>query len=223
MKHWITDHLGFRKLLSVRRNFSNPIHTMSKMEFDQKAIAVIKELEPSVDITEAVNNNELDGSFKDEANFESFTEKNIKSIQFTVSQDKRDMLVTKLQQRLGNGFVVYFSEQNFGHEPDEITVLESLDRYDALRFEGCNGVNYDVYTEDIITYLQELEQTNPFVLTGVGFDFVQGNFISPPSNVEELANSMYEFCPDIVEQGTETVEGLFEELKNSNTFYFWWD
>ena len=192
-------------------------------QFNQRVIDAVKQLDSNIKITEATGNADRGGAFKEEGNYQSFTDKNVNGIQFSVSQDNRERFVTKLQNLLNDDFIVYFSEQHFGHQPDEITVLESSDKYDALRFEGCNGVNYGVHPEDIICYLEELEKTNPFILTGVGFDFVQGNFLSPPSNVEGLAQSMYEFCPDIVDQGTEDIEGLIEELKNSNSFYFWWD
>jgi hypothetical protein len=33
---------------------------------------------------------------------------------------------------------------------------------------------------------------------------------------------MYEFCPDIVEQGVGDLPKLEEELKKGK-FYFWWD
>lgn len=196
---------------------------MSKKEFDQKAIEAIKQLEPGIKIREAVSQFEDDGSFKEEINYQRFKDKGIRGIEFSIRQDKREYFVTKLQSVLRNNFVVYFSEQHFGYEPVEITVLESSDRYDALRFEGCNGVNHGIHTEDIIAHLEELEKTNPFVLTGAGFDFIQGNFISPPSDTEELAHRMYEFCLDIVDQGTEDVEGLIEALNNSNSFFYWWD
>lgn len=196
---------------------------MSKKEFDQKAIEAIKQLGPGIEIREAVSQFEDDGSFREEVNYQRFKDKGISGIEFSVPQDRRESFVAKLQSVLRGNFVVYFSEQHFGYEPDEITVLESSDRYDALRFEGCNGVNHGIHTEDIIAHLEELEKTNPFVLTGAGFDFIQGNFISPPSNIEELANRMYAFCPDIVDQGTEDVEGLIEALNNSNSFFYWWD
>lgn len=38
-----------------------------------------------------------------------------------------------------------------------------------------------------------------------------------------LAEQMYEFCPDIVDQGVGTVEKLARELKSSGRLFFWWD
>jgi hypothetical protein len=33
---------------------------------------------------------------------------------------------------------------------------------------------------------------------------------------------MYQFCPDIVDQGVDTVSKLAQELKKGS-LYFWWD
>ncbi|MFL9481229.1 DUF4253 domain-containing protein [Chitinophagaceae bacterium LWZ2-11] len=196
---------------------------MAYDQFYQIIVDQILLIYPDLKFTVALNDNEVDISFKEEDNYTVFKDKKIEGIQFLVQQDKRDEIVKRLQKELGSEYIVYFSEQNFGHSPDKITILQTSDKYDALRFEGCNGVNYDIYVEDIIANLQELESVNAFVLIGVGFDFVQGEFKTPPTNVEDMANQMYEFCPDIVEQGTGDVDTLIKEIKNSNTFYYWWD
>jgi Domain of unknown function (DUF4253) len=39
----------------------------------------------------------------------------------------------------------------------------------------------------------------------------------------ELALEMFAYCPDIVVQGTETVEALAASLLESDYWYFWWD
>ena len=38
-----------------------------------------------------------------------------------------------------------------------------------------------------------------------------------------FAREVYAFCPDVVDQGTETVEALAAEMKQENTVYLWWD
>ncbi len=39
----------------------------------------------------------------------------------------------------------------------------------------------------------------------------------------DLANEMYLFCNDIVDQGTETIGRLAGSLINSSVWFFWWD
>jgi len=34
---------------------------------------------------------------------------------------------------------------------------------------------------------------------------------------------MYEFCPDIVDQGCGDVQTLAKDLKKTQRLYFWWD
>ena len=48
----------------------------------------------------------------------------------------------------------------------------------------------------------------------------------PPRDLESvrtLAWEHYLFCPDIVDQGTNSVAGLAHELAGSPTWFFWWD
>ena len=60
------------------------------------------------------------------------------------------------------------------------------------------------------------------MLTGIGFDTLEGFFTAPVANPDSLAKLMYQFCPDIVDQGTETLGALASELRKGN-LYFWWD
>ena len=39
----------------------------------------------------------------------------------------------------------------------------------------------------------------------------------------ELALEQYAYCPDIVLQGTETVERLAAEILVAQYWFFWWD
>ena len=87
-----------------------------------------------------------------------------------------------------------------------------------------NGANYGLQPVDVIRWLKELEREQPFVVTGVGFDHVEGRFLSAISDPEDLAQRMSEFCPDIVEQGTLRVSALARSLREDPApLYFWWD
>jgi len=70
--------------------------------------------------------------------------------------------------------------------------------------------------------MMELQQEQPFIVTGIGFDYMEGHFTGPVKDPQALAKRMYQFCPDIVDQGTGSVDDLARELGNGN-LYFWWD
>jgi hypothetical protein len=57
-------------------------------------------------------------------------------------------------------------------------------------------------------------------------DVIETVVARPPSTRQEamtLAKEQYEFCSDIVEQGTETLSRLAAGLLNGPLWFFWWD
>jgi len=73
------------------------------------------------------------------------------------------------------------------------------------------------------SWLAALARDEPFSITGIGFDWIEGRFLSEPRDPGALARRFYAFCPDIVDRGTETVAALASELRRSRTLYCWWD
>lgn len=122
-----------------------------------------------------------------------------------------------------NNIQVYITDQNYGYEDDVVSFLVSENKYEPLLFEATNAVNYDIYTLEIIEKLKKWDSLYGLEIYGIGFDFVAGTFKNLPNDVSELAKEMYEFCPDIVDQGTGSVKELEIEIKNSNSLFLWWD
>jgi hypothetical protein len=131
--------------------------------------------------------------------------------------------VAKLREALGPGYVVFASEQNFGNGHDRVAVLRSRDPFDALRTMATNGTNYEIDTDSIITRLREWDRRYGLRIVGAGLDWTEAELVRDPRDWLAFAREVYEFCPDVVDQGTETVEALAEEIKKSRTVYLWWD
>ena len=133
-------------------------------------------------------------------------------------------LVSWHQAALKHGAFLFRIDCNFdiANQPDVLAVLPTTDKYEVLQAVGTDGVNLDIDNAEVIAWLRTMEEQNPFTLTGAGLDFLEGHFVTPPQNADALAKRMYEFCPDIVDQGTGTVEALADELAKGK-LYFWWD
>jgi Domain of unknown function (DUF4253) len=58
---------------------------------------------------------------------------------------------------------------------------------------------------------------------GAGQDWIEAEFASYPEDWLAFANDVYEFCPDVVDQGASDVATLAAEMRRSNTLYLWWD
>lgn len=135
-------------------------------------------------------------------------------------------LVDGARQRfLDRGFYLFRAEQNFGirDKPDRVALFPRADPFEILRLMGTNGANYGIGADSVATWLRALERDQPFVLTGIGFDWVEGRFTTDVRDPAALARRFYSFCPDIVDQGTETIAALVDELRRSRHLYCWWD
>ena len=156
------------------------------------------------------------------------TGKNVRTTGMVVpaAAKRAEALVVAAQDRfLAQGFYLFRVAQHFGinGHPDTLALYPSRDRYAILRLVGTNGANYDVGPDSIVAWLTALEREQPFVLTGIGFDWVAGKFTTPLADPDGLAQRFNAFCPDIVTQGTGTVAALARELKRSGELYCWWD
>lgn len=129
------------------------------------------------------------------------------------------------ERLLNNGCCVFLYDQNFGLDgnPDVLWILPTQDKFAVMAFTGVNGINYDIDNHLVIRWMKRLEKDHQFLLTGCGLDFLSGRFITKLSDADAMARRMYAFCPDIVAQGTGSVDSLAKELRKTNEFYFWWD
>ncbi len=113
-----------------------------------------------------------------------------------------------------------------------LLLFPTSDKYAVLAAVGTNGVNYGHSTDDVIRWLREMEQENPFRLVDAGHDFVGGRFIQPVQNAEQLTERMIAFCPDVTDFAAGSPEPwsddqvrdtLAESVAAEQAFGFWWD
>jgi uncharacterized protein DUF4253 len=143
-----------------------------------------------------------------------------------VSQRMAEALLEQAQARfLERGFYLFRHARDYGVKgtTDSVGLWPGKDPYEALALMGTNGDNYDIGTRQVIRWLKALEREQPFVLTGMGFDWIEARFTGPIRDPKALAHRLNEFCPDIVTQGTGDVESLAQDLAATRTFFCWWD
>ena len=100
---------------------------------------------------------------------------------------------------------------------DRVAILPTTDKYQVIAAIQVDG---SIDTGRIIQRLRELEKIQPFILTGIGHDFLAGKFTTPINDPADIAKRMYEICPEI---GNNAREGLAKRMPGKPEFYFWWD
>ena len=151
-------------------------------------------------------------------------DKKYNGIIFNSSSELAHKIVYELHDKLRvKGYLIYVSDENYGYSPDQVTILKSDDQFEILITEETAGYNYDIDNNNVISKLKEWSNQYPFKIIGAGQNWINAVFISPPSNMKKFSKEVYEFCPDIVDQGTGTVKELEKSMNMTNTLYLWWD
>jgi hypothetical protein len=145
-----------------------------------------------------------------------------------VEESKLDGVIDTLRAQLPPGWWVFQSKQYFAGEHvghAEIAVAPGRTQFDMLRVAHSDGANYGLGTEAVIQKLQAWDAKYKLGLDirHAELDVVEARLAHLPDDVDAFAREVYAFCPDIVDQGTETVEALAKELRAHHVLYLWWD
>ncbi len=67
--------------------------------------------------------------------------------------------------------------------------------------QQTNGINCDVTTEDVVAKLQQWDSQYGIDIKEVSYDSLVVIFKQLPEDLDALAQEIYEFCPDVIDQG----------------------
>jgi hypothetical protein len=93
--------------------------------------------------------------------------------------------------------------------------MKSTDQYEQIRKANTDGMNYDLDTEAIVTRLRHWESLCKFRVTGAGHDTVDVEFETLPKDMDAFIRDLYDFCPDLVDQGTGCMHEMVEMMEET--------
>ena len=138
--------------------------------------------------------------------------------------DQTLALFVELQDEVrAEGFTLIHTDSKPTGGRASIALLPTGNQFAALLARGTNGANHGHGTREIIAWLLNMEKTNPFVLTGCGFDFLLGRFLGTFEQADDWAAKMLVFCPDLDDGTPDCAARLAREIEQSGWFAFWWD
>ncbi len=143
---------------------------------------------------------------------------------FGMSRAEAERLLASHQRELlKKGALLFRHNRSDGHGEDKLGLLPTRDWTDLIRVFQTNGANFDLMPADIAKWMTKLSEEQPFIITGASWDWLEGRFTTEIMNPRKLAHKLYEFCPDIVDQGAGTVKDLARLLEKDGYFFLWWD
>ncbi len=144
-----------------------------------------------------------------------------------IAEDKSLSFLVKVRQKLPQGFAAFLgTDQWLGDDRFdgvELIVVETRDQLDFLRWAESDGINYDLDTEDIIAKLQSYHDQFGINILQAATDTVVFRLLALPDDLMAFAHDLYEFCPDIVDQGCGSVAKLADIVDRTQKVFLWWD
>lgn len=146
---------------------------------------------------------------------------------FPAAREHADKLMAELRVKLPPGYVAFVGTTRWlgEYKPNgvELVVGPAESQFDILRHARSDAVNYDLETEDLVSRLQKYDRDAGIDIVQAETDTVDFKLHRLPDNLEAFAEDLYDFCPDLVDQGCGSVSALVEEIRKNHRICLWWD
>lgn len=155
-------------------------------------------------------------------------ERNQEARSIVVPESRSSQILHQIRGELGAKLIAFIGTTNWlGDEVHagrvEIVVANADSQFDILRVARSDAINFDMTTDDLIKKLAEYDRRYGIDIFHAETDTIEFRFSKLPGDMPEFCKDLYEFCPDIVEQGVGTIKALEKEIRRTQEVYLWWD
>lgn len=144
-----------------------------------------------------------------------------------VADEEAEALVFRIREALEPGQVAFVGTSRWlgdeRHGGVEVVVGPGESQLDIPKLARTDAVNHGVGTEDIVGKLREFDEDFGIDVVRAETDTIVFDLVGWPRDLAAFARGLYEFCPDIVDQGVGSVEALEDGLDVTGRAYLWWD
>jgi hypothetical protein len=135
--------------------------------------------------------------------------------------------ITAIRSQLDAGLLAFWG--NRVGDACEAVVIEGTSQFDIIRFMETIGNEADLRNDDIIDTLTDLHRRYTINIFAADWDAVSLEVKNIPGDIRALAQEMYAFCPDCVDQGAGSLDKLVKWYADSIRVFrtlfimLWWD
>ena len=121
----------------------------------------------------------------------------------TARETSEDVLIGLRRELLPAGYLPFLIDRTFPFQdrPDVIAVLPDTDPLAPVRFCGTDAGNYDRSHYDILRTLEGWRSRFEYDVLGAEHDSIYLRLHTLPEDMAAFAAELYDFCPDLIDQG----------------------
>ena len=207
----------------IRHAFASEAEPKPKIDQDINPPSVINSLDEAGAYLAKVTGKSLRPYSTQDFGREEFSE--ARSV--LVDEPQAEPLLEKLRNRLGQGLVAFIGTRTSHAKPRpkgvELVVGRGTSQFDILRIAASDAANFGKKTEDLIKQIQAWDTAYGVNIFQAETDTIQLRLTKIPADLKKFAEEVYEFCPDIVDQGVGSVDRLAKDIGTTGKLLLWWD
>jgi Domain of unknown function (DUF4253) len=106
---------------------------------------------------------------------------------------------------------------------NQLTILKAKNQFEILEFQKTESANFEISTADIIEKFKTWDYFYGVNIIGAGSYWILFEKNKRIRNIDSFAEELFEFCPDIINQGFGDMQSLVNYLRKNNDIFLWWD
>jgi hypothetical protein len=143
-------------------------------------------------------------------------------IHFNCEEDKAKLIVNNLKPGFKErGYLIFVFGIDYNN--NSVALIRGSEETEIIKYRRTDGINYGHENKDIVSKIEKWNNTFGLSVVGCGVDWLELKFSHLPGDLNKFAEEVYEFCPDSVDQGVESIENLKELIKQMYGIWLWWD
>lgn len=144
-----------------------------------------------------------------------------------VPVERAQALLESIRGQVPSGYVAFVGTTHNLDDPSikgaELVMAPGQDQFDIVRLAATDAVNHGKTTDQIIEELKRWDAQFGIDIWQAETDTIQLKLKSLPEDLPAFSQRMYEFCPDIVDQGVGDIESLQAAVEQDGAIFLWWD
>jgi hypothetical protein len=127
---------------------------------------------------------------------------------------------------LEGGNYLFFTNLDFDEKRNtyyDIVIINQSDQFKIVELIGTHGINYDLFNQDILQKLKEWHQEVNFKIQIIDEDRIHAYLLKEPKDYSKFTAEIYEFCPDVIDQGYGSMKEMITDYRTNRYFWLWFD
>lgn len=105
----------------------------------------------------------------------------------------------------------------------DVVIAPVSNQLELIKVVGTEPANFGFSNGDVVKWFKQKEAEFDFDIIVADVSRIEARLKTNPKSFIKLGKEIYEFCPDVIDQGHGDMDELVNYLRSTKHMWFWWD